>query len=455
LPSGGAPTPLPPSPRARELGAEVQLLERAAEQWRGGNSKYTRNIRCVHGEDPVMPGRYEEEELAADLAAVTGEGSDVGLTELAIHESGQLPAWMESHGVRWQPAMRGTLQLSRTNRFFLGGGKALINTYYAAAKRLGVRVAYEHTVEQLLFTESHCVEVRATNKGRVVSIRPRAVVAASGGYESNRAWLREHWGDGVDNYAIRGAVQNDGLVLRQLFAAGALARGNPRGFHAIAVDARAPLSEGGIITRVDSVPFSIVVNRDGRRFYDEGEDEWPKRYATWGRLIAEQPGQLAYSIFDERSLGRFMSTAYPPLRANSLEELARMIDVPAAQLRRTVEDYNYAVRPPAVRSESAGENGDEGHTEGLEPPKSKWALAVQGPPYLAYPLRPGITFTYLGVAVGRDARVLRENGRPFENLFAAGEIMAGNILLRGYLAGFGMTIGTVFGRRAGAEASRV
>jgi tricarballylate dehydrogenase len=239
-------------------------------------------------------------------------------------------------------------------------------------------------------------------------------------------------------------------MLRHLLDLGAEARGNPQGHHAIAVDARSPKFEGGIVTRVDSIPFSIVVNADGERFSDEGEDLWPMRYATWGGLIGQQPGQKVFSIFDSKVVGTFIGGAYPPVVGSSIADLAQKVGLPREQVERTVDEYNHAVADgaafdPAVR--------DGCRTVGIEPPKSNWALKIDTPPYHCFPLIPGITFTYLAVAVDRSARVLRSSGEPFENVFAAGEIMAGNILLRGYLAGIGMTIGSVFGIAAGEEAA--
>jgi tricarballylate dehydrogenase len=435
---------------ARRAGADVMLLERAAPAWRGGNSKYTRNVRCVHGVDDVMPGIYTEEELEADLRGVTGDGSDPAITRFVIERSRDVPAWMEANGILWQPALRGTLQLGRTNRFFLGGGKALVNTYFRTAERIGVRIAYEQMVEDLRFDGGRCVSVRVLSPDGVQELEAGAVVVASGGFEANLAWLREYWGDAADKYLIRGSRQNDGLLLRRLLDQGAQARGNPRGFHAIAVDARSPRFEGGIVTRVDSIPFSVVLNREGRRFYDEGEDLWPKRYATWGGLIARQLGQEAYSFFDSAVRGRFISSVYPPYQSETVGGLAEQLGLPVETVERTIADYNAAL---ATDTDWDPRRLDGLATTGLEPPKSNWALPIAKPPFYAYPLRPGITFTYLGVAVDTHARVLRQTGDAFDNVFAAGEVMAGNILLRGYLAGFGMTIGTVYGRLAGEQAA--
>jgi tricarballylate dehydrogenase len=440
--AGGGNAALCAAIEARRRGATVLLLERTARAWRGGNSKYTRNVRCAGD-------AYPEDEFLADLVAVTGRDLDPDLARLTIERSRELPAWLASQGVRWQPALRGTLQLSRTNHFFLGGGKALVNVEHEAARRLGVEVRYESTVVELRLTGGRCDGVVVESAGERGTVPAGAVVVASGGYEANLDWLAEHWGEGARNYRVRGSRWNDGLLLRHLLDSGARASGNPRGFHAIAVDGRSPEFDGGIVTRVDSVPLGIVVNRDGARFADEGADLWPRRYASWGRLIAAQPGQVACSIFDSRAAGRFIPAVYPPFQSGTVAGLAGALGLDAAALTRTVDAYNAAVRP----GEHDPGRLDGCATGGLDPPKSHWALPIDAPPYYGYPLRVGVTFTYLGVGVDRDARVLREGGSAFENVYAAGEVMAGSILREGYLAGFGMTIGAVFGRLAGASAA--
>jgi tricarballylate dehydrogenase len=448
--AGGGNAALCAAIAARRCGASVLLVERAPKEWRGGNSKYTRNVRVAHPEaDALMPGAYSPEELLADLVKVTGPELDRDLATFVAERSLRLPGWMTANGIRWQEPLRGTLQLARTNRFFLGGGKALVNAYFRTAEALGVEVRYGTSVVELELDGPRCSGVIIEGDGSRERVGAGAFVAASGGFEANVEWLREYWGDRVDNYVVRGSAQNDGSLLRHLLDVGAAPRGNPRGHHAIAVDARSPKYEGGIVTRVDSVPFSIVVNRDGERFADEGADLWPMRYAVWGELVGDQPGQKVFSIYDSKVVGRFIAGAYKPVVAGSLGELAREVGLPEASLTTTVARYNAAVAggdyDPTVRDGCA--------TAGLDPPKSNWALPIDTPPYHCFPLVPGITFTYLAVAVDRSARVLRETNGPFENVFAAGEIMAGNILLRGYLAGIGMTIGSVFGIVAGEEAA--
>jgi tricarballylate dehydrogenase len=238
-------------------------------------------------------------------------------------------------------------------------------------------------------------------------------------------------------------------MLRVLIDRGARAIGDPAQGHCVAIDARAPKFDGGIVTRVDCVSLGIVVNREAKRFYDEGEDFWPKRYAIWGRLVAQQPGQIGYALIDAKAMGRFMPPVFPPLRAPSIGELARQLGLDERALEETVRQFNAAVRPGSFDHTVL----DDCRTEGLTPAKTHWARRIDQPPFFAYPLRPGLTFTYLGVRVNDRSQVLF-GSEPSPNLFAAGEIMAGNILGKGYLAGIGMSIGTVFGKIAGSEAAR-
>jgi len=326
-----------------------------------------------------------------------------------------------------------------------------MNAYYAAAERLGVSVVYDTEVRTLCLVNGTAREVVAVKDGVSVTIRPKAVVVCAGGFQANIEWLREYWGDAASNFIIRGTPYAKGVVLRNLLDQGVASIGDPTQCHAVAVDARAPKFDGGIVSRLDCVPFSIVVDRNGRRFYDEGEDLWPKRYAIWGRLVAGLPEQIAYAIMDAKSESLFMPSAFPPIRAQSIGELARSLGVEASALESTVRNFNKAVIPGKFNPNAL----DGCRTEGVDPPKTHWARPIDEPPFTGYPLRPGITFTYLGVKVDRDARVLMKDGRPSANLFAAGEIMAGNILGEGYIAGVGMAIGTVFGRIAGREAAKL
>jgi tricarballylate dehydrogenase len=436
---------------ARRAGATIVVLERAPRDFRGGNSRHTRNFRCLHNEPgQYLTGTYTEDEFLSDLRSVNGGDIDESLARIAIRQSAGCPEWMAREGARFQPALHGTLQLGRTNLFFLGGGKALMNSYYASAERLGIEVLYDADVVDLHLVNGRFESVDVQVDGHRRTIRAASVVIASGGFEANLDWLREAWGDVADNFIVRGTPYNTGVPLKRMLEAGAQSIGDPRECHAIAVDGRAPKFDGGIVTRLDCIPFGIVVNSSGHRFYDEGEDAWPKRYAIWGKLIARQPGQIAYSIVDAKTADKFMPSVFPPVVANSIGDLARLLTLPTEALEATVATFNRAVRPGTLNLGAL----DDCRTDGLSPNKTHWAQALDTPPYWAYPLRPGITFTYLGLKVDTRTRVIMSDGRPAPNVYAAGEVMAGNILLKGYLAGFGMTIGAVFGRIAGEEAAR-
>ena len=436
---------------AREAGCSVLVLECAPKHFRGGNSRHTRNLRCMHDAPAdVLTGTYPEEEYWEDLLKVTGGETDEALARMTIRSSATCRRWMHEHGVRFQPSLGGTLHVSRTNAFFLGGGKALMNAYYRSAEALGVEVSYDTEVTALDFVGPRVRSARVVRHGIEEEIRARTVVAAAGGFEANLDWLRAAWGPVADNFLVRGTPYNKGRVLRVLMDQGAKTIGDPTQGHCVAIDARAPKFDGGICTRVDCVSLGIVVNRNAERFYDEGEDFWPKRYAIWGRLVAGQPDQIAYSVIDAKSMGKFMPPVFPPIRADSIPALARALDLDAGALETTVTRFNAAVRPGTFDHTVL----DDCATGGLSPPKTHWARRIDTPPFFAYPLRPGITFTYLGVVVNERAQVLMQDGHPADNIFAAGEIMAGNVLGKGYLAGIGMSIGTTFGRIAGEEAAR-
>jgi len=449
---GGGNAGLSAALAARQAGASVIVLEASPRDFRGGNSRHTRNLRCAHAAPTdVLTESYSEDEFLADLMRVTNNEADGPLARLLVNLSASCPAWMAQFGVRFQPSLSGTLHLSRTNAFFLGGGKALMNSYYAAAARADICVVYDAEVVKLDIHEGAFRAASVRVEGHTEEITARAVVIAAGGFEANIDWLREIWGDAADNFIIRGTPYNKGTVLKLLLDAGAQAVGDPSQCHAIAVDARAPRFDGGIVTRLDSLPFGIVVNKHGERFYDEGEDAWPKRYAIWGRLIASQPEQIAFSIVDAKATRTFMPSVFPPVVASSIHDLAMALGLPGERLEETVAAFNRAIRAGSFDHTKL----DDCRTEGLVPNKTHWAQRLDTPPFWGYPLRPGITFTYLGVKVDDRARVLMADGSTARNIYAAGEIMAGNILRRGYIAGIGMTIGTVFGRIAGEQSAAI
>jgi tricarballylate dehydrogenase len=437
---------------ARRAGASVLVLEGAPKFYRGGNTRHTRNMRCAHdAATEILTGPYTEQEFWEDLQRVTGGRTDEELARFMISESKDILNWIVEQGVRWQPSLGGTLSLGRTNSFFLGGGRAMLNALYLTAERLGVEIRYDAEVLDLTIEDGMFLSAALKQPiNRSTEVRASALVAAAGGFEANIEWLKQYWGEAADNFLIRGTPYNRGSVLKMLLAKGVKEVGDPTQCHAVAIDARAPKFDGGIITRLDCVVFGVVVNKLAMRFYDEGEDIWPKRYAIWGRLVAAQPDQIAYIIFDASARNSFMPSLFPPIEAGSITELAGKLGLDAGVLERTIAGFNAAVRPGAFDHTIL----DDCRTEGLTPPKTHWARRIETPPYYAYPVRPGITFTYLGTRVNRQARMLMNDGKPAANMFAAGEIMAGNVLGQGYAAGIGMTIGSVFGRVAGREAAR-
>jgi tricarballylate dehydrogenase len=436
---------------ARRAGASVLVLEGAPKFYRGGNTRHTRNMRCAHdAATDILTGPYTENEFWEDLKRVTGGETDEELARHMIAESKDILNWVVEQGVRWQPSLGGTLSLGRTNSFFLGGGRAMLNALYLTAEKLGVDILYDAEVLDLEIEHGMFLSASLKQPGGTVTARAATLVAAAGGFEANIDWLKQYWGEAADNFLIRGTPYNRGSVLKMLLGKGVQEVGDPKQCHAVAIDARAPKFDGGIITRLDCVVFGVVVNKQALRFYDEGEDIWPKRYAIWGRLVAAQPDQIAYIIFDQSSLNSFMPSLFPPIQAGSLRELATKFELDPDVLEKTIGDFNAAVRPGTFDHTIL----DDCRTEGLTPPKTHWARKIETPPYYAYPVRPGITFTYLGTRVNKQARMLMANGKPAANMFAAGEIMAGNVLGKGYAAGIGMTIGSVFGRIAGQEAAR-
>jgi tricarballylate dehydrogenase len=363
---------------AAEAGATVLILESAPPVYRGGNSRHTRNFRCMHaGPLSVLTGTYGEDEYFDDLILVTKGQTDEHLARLVIQSSEECLPWMEARGVRFQPSLSGTLSLSRTNAFFLGGGKALVNAYYNRATDLGVRIAYEAEVTHVHRDGTVVTHLEARIAGQPVSIKARAFILASGGFQADLDWLARAWGPAAKNFLIRGTRYNRGVVLRDMLDQGAESVGDPTQCHAVAIDGRAPQFDGGIVTRLDCVPFSVVVNRDGERFYDEGEDVWPKRYAIWGRLVAAQPDQVGYSVIDSKAIDLFMPSVFPPVKADTIAELGAKLGIDGAALHRTVSTFNAACQSGDFHPTAL----DGLRTHGLNVPKTNWARPIDTPPF--------------------------------------------------------------------------
>ena len=449
---GGGAAALSAAITAREQGASVLLLECAPKHFRGGNSRHTRNMRLAH-ETQFAPytGAYPEKEMWENYMKATSGAGNLELAKMVVSGSASILDWMRDHGVKFQPALAGTLHLGRTNAWFLGGGKAMMNSLYRHAERLGVSIRYDAEVVGLDVRDGHFHSASVVMSAKTVPIRAKAVVVAAGGFQSNLAWLRQAWGPAADNFLIRGAPFDTGTLLKILLDHGAESVGEPTQAHMVPIDARSPKFDGGIVTRLDCVTLGIVVNKNGERYYDEGEDFWPMRYAIWGRLVAQQPDQISYVFIDSKTLDRFMPSVFPPVKGNTIAEVAEQFNLPVDRVQATVDEYNRAVQPGKFDHTIQ----DDCKTAGLTPPKTHWALRIDQPPFYGYPLRPGLTFTYFSVKIDKRAAVIMQGGKPASNIFAAGEIMSGNILPKGYIGGVGLVIGNVFGRTAGSEAAAI
>ena len=437
---------------AREAGASVLLLEASPREWRGGNSQHTRNLRCMHdAPQDVLVDAYPEEEFWQDLLKVTGGLTDEKLARLVIRASSTCRDWMRRHGVHFQPPLSGALHVARTNAFFMGGGKALVNAYYRSAERWACASATtRRSTRSSLPTAASSPPAIGAER-----IEARACVLAAGGFESNREWLREAWGQVngewvADNFLIRGTRFNQGVLLKFMIDAGADA------------DRRSV----AVALRRDRRPRAAVRRRHlhAHRLRVAGRRGQPRR----GALLRRGRGLLAQALrdlgpaggaaagtdrlFDHRRQGdRPLHAAGVPghegRHAAGAGARARSAREPRSCTRSNA--YNAACRVGTFDHTAL----DDCRTEGLAPAKTHWARPLDTPPFYGYALRPGITFTYLGLKIDERAAV-HFGGKPSPNLFVAGEMMAGNVLGKGYTAGVGMTIGTAFGRIAGTQAAR-
>ncbi|NEV64555.1 FAD-dependent tricarballylate dehydrogenase TcuA [Thiorhodococcus minor] len=447
---GGGTAALCAAIAARQAGASVLMVEQAPRALRGGNTRHSRNLRFAHtGETPLSTGPYPADAFWSDLERATSGTLDAGLARLLVQDSQDITGWLEAAGVHFQSHASGVLPQSSKTAFLLGGGKSMINALYSRAEHLGVSVAYETECVDLAIRENRLVGVTLKSGDRPGTLHPGAAIACCGGAQASRTWLRSCWGDAAEGFVNRGTPFAEGGVLRSLLDRGAEAVGDPKHLYLVAVDARSPADDGGIATRVRAMPAGIVVDTEGQRRHDEGGDTASTRYAVWGQRLAGFPGQLGHLILDARGLREAPPSLYPPITADSVGGLAERIGIHPAALDATLTRYNASVRAPDDPSDRAG-----WHSLGLDPPKSRLALPLTEAPFAAFPMRPGITFSYHGVGVDTTARVRLSQGGAVANLFAAGMIMAPSIIPRGYVSGLALTIGIVFGRLAGQEAAR-
>jgi tricarballylate dehydrogenase len=413
---------------ARQTGARVRLLEAAGHAVRGGNARHARNLRAVHlAPTRYSPSRYTVEDFVGELADVAAGGFDQRLSRQLATESATVVPWLISQGVPFQLSSP-LLPTSRRTSFLLGGGKTMMNVLYRKAAALGVRIDYDSRCIALAVAD---LTATIRTPAGIESLNPGAVVLCCGSAPA----------PGLIN---RGVPHHNATLLQSLFSQGIAAAGTPGACHLVAVDARSPPADGGIATRVLGIPHGIVVDPLGRRFHDEGADTGPTRYSVWGQKIAQQPSQLAWLILDAAGLRQVPKPLYPPVSAHAVADLAALAGIDAGTLTDTVRTYNAAV--------GCATGGVI--PEPLIPPKSTHAQPLSKPPFSAIPMRSGLTYVCHGVLIDGNTNVMTTQGTPGAGLFAAGTIMAANILGTGYLAGAGLTIGIVFGRRAGEAAAR-
>jgi tricarballylate dehydrogenase len=467
---------------ARERGARVVLLERAPEDERGGNSRFTAGaMRVVYrGVDDLlelMPdlteeerrntdfGAYTEEQFFDDMGRVTEWRCDPDLTELLVKGSFPALAWMRKQGVRFIPLWgRQAFKIDGRFKFWggltveaWGGGPGLIDSLTEIARREGIEVRYGARATALLADDDGVHGVRVRQDGRTAELRARSVVLASGGFEANSEMRTRYLGPGWELAKVRGSRFNTGDGIRMALDAGAMPWGNWSGCHAVGWDRNAPpfgdLAVGDNFQK-HSYPFGVMVNATGRRFVDEGADFRNYTYAKYGRVVLNQPGQFAWQLFDAKVLhllrDEYRIKQVTKVEAQSLEELAPKLEgVDAKAFLEEMKAWNAAVRQdipfdPTVK--------DGRTTKGLTVPKSNWANTLDTPPFQAYAVTCGITFTFGGLRVNTETQVLDTDERPIPGLYAAGELVGG-LFYFNYPGGTGLTSGSVFGRIAGANAA--
>ena len=468
---------------AREHCDRVLVLERAPEEEAGGNSRFTAGLLRVtyRGVDDIrrlIPdlseeeisstdfGAYTEEQFLDDMARVTEYRCDPDLTEVLVRQSLPTALWMRSKGVRFTAAWgRQAFKVEGRFKFWgglaveaVGGGPGLVDSLTQAARKSGIDIWYESRAVSLIADDDGIHGVILKKAGKTVEVKGRSVVLAAGGFQANTEWRTRYLGPGWELAKVRGTRFNTGDAIRMALDIGAQPTGNWSGCHAVAWERNAP--EFGDLAVGDqfqkhSYPWGIYINAEGKRFVDEGADFRNYTYAKYGRVVLQQPGQFAWQIFDGK-VKHLLRDEYKIRQvtkrvANTLPELVSVLDdVNADAALKEIQNYNAAVRTDIPFNPNVK---DGRHTEGLAVPKSNWANTIDTPPFEAYAVTCGITFSFGGLRINTDAQVINSDGQPMRGLYAAGELVGG-IFWFNYPGGSGLTNGAVFGRIAGANAAR-
>src|SRR5580692_6272064 len=468
---------------AREEGASVLVLEAAPEDESGGNSRFTAgSIRVVYdGVDDIRTlvpdltdeevrttdfGTYTKDQFFDDMARITQDRADPDMVELLVTRSFDTLKWMTSKGIRLIPIYgRQAFKIDGRFKFWggltveaVGGGPGLVKMLTDSALKNGIKIRYDSRAVELIYENGRVNGVRIRKDDGLHDIRGRSVILACGGFEANAEMRTRYLGPGWDLAKVRGSRWNSGDGLRMALDSGASAAGQWSGCHAVGWERNAP--EFGDLAVGDqfqkhSYPFAIMVNATGKRFIDEGADFRLYTYAKYGRVILEQPGQFAWQIFDQKvkhlQRDEYRIRQITKVTADTIEDLAKKLDgVDAAQFVKTIAEYNAAVRKDVPFNPNVK---DGRGTQGLAINKSNWANTFDQPPYEAYGVTCGITFTFGGLRINTDAEVLNTDYQPIRGLYAAGELVGG-IFYFNYPGGSGLISGAVFGKIAGTSAGR-
>jgi tricarballylate dehydrogenase len=468
---------------AREQGASVLVLERAPMSERGGNSVYTDGkMRTVYnGLDDILAlspdltpeeiarsdfGSYSDEQFFDDMARITEHRVDPDLCEILVRNSNATLRWMKGNGVRFMPNYgRQAYRVDGAFKFWggapivvWGGGQGLVDALFRSAEKKGIEIVYEAWVQGLVHSDRGVTGVVARINGATHTLRSGAVILACGGFEANTEWRSRYLGPGWDLAKVRGTKYNTGDGLAMALRIGAQPYGHWSGCHAVGWERNA--SDYGDLVRTPnyqrhSYTFGIMVNAEGRRFLDEGADFRSYTYAKYGHIVLAQPGQFAWQIYDAKAtpllLDEYRTRHVTKVKADTLEGLAdRMEDVNRTQFLKTIREFNAAVKTDIPFNPNIK---DGRCAAGLEVPRSNWANTIDTPPFEAYAITCGITFTFGGVRINTEGQVLNTNHEPIPGLFAAGE-MVGGVFYFNYPGASGLTSGAVFGRLAGHSAGR-
>ena len=437
---------------AAEAGASVVLVEKAPRPNRGGNTRFAdAQMRFPHEADEFGTRDYTVDEMYSDLMRISQGRANPDLIRTLCENARETAEWLTGMGLEWELGYPHTAGYRRSPK---SGGQGLVDLLYRRLEGVGGTISYETGARDLIVDEHRTiVGVRCHSPEGVVDIEAKGgVILASGGFQANVQMRVQHLGRFADSLILRGSRFNTGEGLMMAIDAGAQAAGQWGDYHSAVLDARSPRIECGV-TALYNYQMGIFIDKNGHRFLDEGEDFRDHTYVKFSKFIVEQAGGEAWCVFDQQAyqreeFARAWRPVGPPFVADSLRELAKLIDVPAENFMDTIGNFNAAIQP----GEYDLDRLDGKRTSGITPAKSNWALPLSEPPYLAIPVTGGITFTFGGLKCDTTARVIDSRGVVMDGLYAAGETI-GEIFYHNYPGASSVIRGAVFGRISGRDAA--